>query len=147
MQLFVSHWEPGHISSCVTKPETSKGALSVRFLSSGSQKIATICAMNLHLLHFNPVNAPRCASSQSPVPNVGCQVLHVAEPYVNRSRTPSKLGQLLQLRVLCMSFHCHCLSSGWLGLARASSSLAIGLYRTCRREVSWADKQPPFPWF
>ena len=25
------------------------------FLSSGSQKIATICAMNLHLLHFNPL--------------------------------------------------------------------------------------------
>ena len=63
------------------------------------------------------------------------------------SRTPSKLRQLRQLRVLCMSFHCHSLSSGWLGLARASSSLAIGLYRTCRREVLCADKQPPFPWF
>lgn len=62
------------------------------FLSSGSQKIATICAMNLHLLDFNPVNAPRCASSQSPAkPGAKCRVSNPSRSRTLRQSKPNPL--------------------------------------------------------
>ena len=87
VQLFVSHWEAGHIYRHVSpnlRPQ--KVLCQLVFLSSGSQKIATICAMNLHpqisILWMRRV-VHQAKAHQSPVPNVRCQILHVAEPLRN----------------------------------------------------------------
>ena len=101
------------------------------FLSSGSQKIATICAMNLHLLDVNPVNAPRCASSQSPSkPGAKCRVSNPSRGRTLRQSKPNPLETASTARpvhVLSLSLSVAGIEWDWIGQAALLRSACIEL--------------------